>query len=158
MYIVLNIIFRGFSSIGDFSEANGGRAAAVSPPFTSPANSSALEIGRERWARAEKAAEKIICDVHPTSVSEQRRRDIIDYVQRLIGNSLGVEVIPYGSVPLKTYLPDGDIDLSAFGRENIEDLKHVVEGEEENRAGRFVIKDVQVINAEAWMDLMTWLN
>lgn len=78
--------------MGDFPESKGGRAAAVSPPFTSPANSSALEIGRERWVRAEKAAEKIICDVHPTSVSEQRRRDIIDYVQRLIGNSLGVEV------------------------------------------------------------------
>ncbi|CAA2973505.1 Hypothetical predicted protein [Olea europaea subsp. europaea] len=79
--------------MGDFPESNGGRAAAVSPPFTSPANSSALEIGRERWVRAEKAAEKIICDVQPTSVSEQRRRDIIDYVQRLIGNSLGVERI-----------------------------------------------------------------
>lgn len=56
-------------------------------------------------------------------------------------------------MPLKTYLPDGDIDLSAFGRENIEDLKHVVEGEEENRAGRFVIKDVQVINAEVSFSL-----
>lgn len=134
--------------MGDFPEANGGRAAAVSPPLTSPANSSALEIGGERWARAEKAAEKIICEVHPTAMSEQRRKEVIDYVRRLIGNSLGVEVFPYGSVPLKTYLPDGDIDLSAFGRENLEDLKHVVEGEEENKAGRFVVKDIQVINAE----------
>ncbi|KAL2484939.1 PAP/OAS1 substrate-binding domain superfamily [Abeliophyllum distichum] len=33
-------------------------------------------------------------------------------------------------------------------RANLDDLKHVVEGEEENRAARFVVKDVQVINAE----------
>ncbi|KAL2509798.1 PAP/OAS1 substrate-binding domain superfamily [Forsythia ovata] len=118
------------------------------PAFTSPANSSPLEIGRERWATAEKVAQKIICKVHPTAVSEQRRREVIDYVRGLIGNSLGAEVFPYGSVPLKTYLPDGDIDLSAFGRENLDDLTHVVEGEEENRAARFVVKDVQVINAE----------
>ncbi|KAF2287972.1 hypothetical protein GH714_003647 [Hevea brasiliensis] len=30
-------------------------------------------------------------------------------------------VFPFGSVPLKTYLPDGDIDLTAFGGMNIEE-------------------------------------
>ncbi|KAL2476283.1 Uncharacterized protein Adt_37019 [Abeliophyllum distichum] len=95
------------------------------------------------WPRTlgqdEKAAQKIIRKVHPTVVSKQRRREDIDYVQRLIGNSLDSEVFPYGSVPLKTYLSDGDINLSAFGTANLEDkftvdLKHVVEGEERNKA------------------------
>ncbi|KAL2476280.1 PAP/OAS1 substrate-binding domain superfamily [Abeliophyllum distichum] len=106
-----------------------------------------------QFAKDEKAAQKIICKVHPIVVYKQRRREDIDNVQRLIGNSLDAEVFPYGSVQLKTYLPDGDINFSAFGKENLEDkftddLKNVVEGEERNKATRFVVKGVQVINAQ----------
>ncbi|XP_022859264.1 uncharacterized protein LOC111380033 isoform X2 [Olea europaea var. sylvestris] len=62
-------------------------------------------------------------------------------------------VFPYGSVPLKTYLPDGDIDLTAFGGANVEDkfaedMKFVLEGEENNSSAEFVVKDVQLISAE----------
>lgn len=60
----------------------------------------------------------------------------------------------FGSVPLKTYLPDGDIDLSAFS--NNGDLKdtwanHVrdmLKGEEENENAEFRVKEVQYIQAE----------
>ncbi|KAL0450923.1 UNVERIFIED_CONTAM: hypothetical protein Slati_1648700 [Sesamum latifolium] len=63
------------------------------------------------------------------------------------------DVFPYGSVPLKTYLPDGDIDLTAFGVTNDEDaladdMKSVLEEEEKNRAAEFIVKDVQLIRAE----------
>lgn len=67
-----------------------------------------------------------------------------------------VQVFPYGSVPLKTYLPDGDIDLTAFGGANFEDalasdMVSVLEGEDKNRAAEFIVKDVQLIRAEVFL-------
>lgn len=63
------------------------------------------------------------------------------------------QVFSFGSVPLKTYLPDGDIDLTAFGGINVEealanDVFSVLEREDQNKAAEFVVKDVQLIRAE----------
>lgn len=63
------------------------------------------------------------------------------------------QVHSFGSVPLKTYLPDGDIDLTAFGGPcHEEDLAHqvfsVLDREEHNVGAPFMIKDVQLIRAE----------
>ena len=64
------------------------------------------------------------------------------------------QVFPYGSVPLKTYLPDGDIDLTVFsGSQHLEDVfvthvHAVLKGEENNEAARFHVKDVHRIDAE----------
>ncbi|KAI3474770.1 hypothetical protein Pfo_029996 [Paulownia fortunei] len=132
----------------------GGAAAAELKPVASQSSSFAepnpFEIGTENWATADRAAREIIRKVQPNSVSEERRREVVDYIQRLIRNCLG---IPYGSVPLKTYLPDGDIDLTTFGGANVEDtlaedMKSVLEEEEKNTAAEFVVKDVQLIRAE----------
>ncbi|XP_055812753.1 uncharacterized protein LOC129882479 isoform X2 [Solanum dulcamara] len=118
-----------------------------------PSNLNVTDIGSERWAMAEKVTQNILRRVQPTTVSEKRRKDVIDYVQRLIRGSLGCEVFPYGSVPLKTYLPDGDIDLTTFGGTNFEDalandMVSILEAEDKNRAAEFVVKDVQLIRAE----------
>lgn len=56
-------------------------------------------------------------------------------------------------MPLKTYLPDGDIDLTAFGGANAEDtladrMISILEEEERNTAAEFIVKDVQLIRAE----------
>ena len=64
-----------------------------------------------------------------------------------------LQVFPFGSVPLKTYLPDGDIDLTAFGGMNVEealanDVCAVLEREDQNMAAEFMVKDVQLIRAE----------
>ncbi|WVY92248.1 hypothetical protein V8G54_037762 [Vigna mungo] len=64
-----------------------------------------------------------------------------------------VLVFPYGSVPLKTYLPDGDIDLTALSCQNIEDglvsdVRAVLHGEEINEAAEYEVKDVRFIDAE----------
>ncbi|CAN1303327.1 hypothetical protein LINPERPRIM_LOCUS25802 [Linum perenne] len=64
-----------------------------------------------------------------------------------------LQVLPFGSVPLKTYLPDGDIDLTAFGGLNMEeslanDVQSILEMEDQNSAAEFVVKDVQLIRAE----------
>lgn len=64
-----------------------------------------------------------------------------------------LQVFPFGSVPLKTYLPDGDIDLTALGGTNVEealanDVCSVLNSEDQNGAAEFVVKDVQLIRAE----------
>ncbi|KAK4359579.1 hypothetical protein RND71_021808 [Anisodus tanguticus] len=129
--------------MGEFREANEGGEQEIL----------VSEIGAERWAQAEKVTHNILRIVQPTAVSEERRRAVIDYVQRLIRGCLRCEVFPYGSVPLKTYLPDGDIDLTAFGGTNFEDalandMVSILEAEEQNKAAEFVVKDVQSIRAE----------
>ncbi|KAJ4900189.1 PAP/OAS1 substrate-binding domain superfamily [Raphanus sativus] len=118
------------------------------PPTLSPS---------EFWNRVEDVTREIIELVHPTLVSEDRRRNVIDYMQRLIKMTLGCEVHSFGSVPLKTYLPDGDIDLTAFGGAfggpwNDDELAHKVfsllESEKQNVDAQFIIKDVKLILAE----------
>lgn len=61
----------------------------------------------------------------------------------------------FGSVPLKTYLPDGDIDLSLFQAAGpslqatwTERLAAALEAEAARKRGPYRVRDVQVINAE----------
>ncbi|KAL9236156.1 hypothetical protein vseg_010857 [Gypsophila vaccaria] len=102
---------------------------------------------------AEAAAGEIIRQVQPSVGSEETRRSVVNHVQRLFKGYLDCEVCPFGSVPLKTYLPDGDIDLTAFCNFNFEDtfaneVFSVLEAEDGNPAAKFVVKDVQYIHAE----------
>ncbi|KAJ8533151.1 hypothetical protein K7X08_016040 [Anisodus acutangulus] len=138
--------------MGEFKEANEGGSVGEQDILV-PSPLSVSEIGAERWAQAEKVTHNILRIVQPTAVSEDRRRAVIDYVQRLIRGCLGCEIFPYGSVPLKSYLPDGDIDLTAFGGTNFEDalandMVSILEAEVQNKAAEFVVKDVQLIRAE----------
>lgn len=62
-----------------------------------------------------------------------------------------MQVFPFGSVPLKTYLPDGDIDLTALSPQNLEEdlaisLCKILEGEELDP--EFEVKDVQYVRAQ----------
>lgn len=64
----------------------------------------------------------------------------------------------FGSVPLRTYLPDGDIDLSVFCAQDVAQsmrdtwalkLQSVIEQEQRsNSSAPYKIGDVTVINAE----------
>ncbi|CAH8388610.1 unnamed protein product [Eruca vesicaria subsp. sativa] len=117
------------------------------PPRLSPSKEP------EFWNRMEEATREIIEHVHPTLVSEERRRDVIDYMQRFIKTRVGCEVHSFGSVPLKTYLPDGDIDLTAFGgpwsdEELAQKVFTVLKNEIQNVDAEFIIKDVKLIRAE----------
>lgn len=129
------------------------RPSSFSSLSLSASTSNQAVITAEYWQRAEEVTQGIIAKVQPTVVSEERRKAVIDYVQRVIRSNLGCEVYPFGSVPLKTYLPDGDIDLTAFGALNVEEalageVCTVLEREEKNGAAQFVVKDVQLIRAE----------
>jgi molybdopterin-guanine dinucleotide biosynthesis protein A len=59
---------------------------------------------------------------------------------------------------LKTYLPDGDIDLAAFGSacsdESLaNEVRAVLESEERRKDAEFEVKDVQYINAEVSLQI-----
>ncbi|KAM7521988.1 hypothetical protein LguiA_011890 [Lonicera macranthoides] len=121
--------------------------------FAPPPNPDPSSIRAEIWAVAEETTRDVVNCIHPTLDSEEKRKDVIDYIQRLIRGSLGCEVFPYGSVPLKTYLPDGDIDLTALSSPNVEeslarDVLAVLKEEEYNENAEFELKDTQFIDAE----------
>ncbi|KAL2317374.1 hypothetical protein Fmac_031250 [Flemingia macrophylla] len=195
------------------------RPCASSPPSPPlpPLNPDPSSVAPDAWAAAEKTTAEILRRIQPTLAADRRRREVVDYVQRLIRygarcevmfstlvisivvvgfgfvsvfflmiefclNDLGVlvrfigfvlngfddceglggefgvvcvdvTVFPYGSVPLKTYLPDGDIDLTALSSQNIEDglvsdVRAVLHGEEVNEASEYEVKDVRFIDAE----------
>ncbi|KAG0467477.1 hypothetical protein HPP92_019057 [Vanilla planifolia] len=110
-------------------------------------------IGADTWRLADQATQEIIQLIQPTLASEQRRKAIVEYVQNLMRGFFSTEVFPFGSVPLKTYLPDGDIDLTVITFLNSEDtlvteLCSVLELEGHNKDARFEVKDVQYIHAE----------
>lgn len=111
-------------------------------------------IGEVVWETAEQVAwDEVLACIHPTYDSEEKRKDVIDYVHRLIRRSIGVEVFPYGSVPLKTYLPDGDIDLTALSTPKSDDslcrdVLAVMHAEQLNANAEFEVRDTQFIDAE----------
>ncbi|XP_052211202.1 uncharacterized protein LOC127814024 isoform X2 [Diospyros lotus] len=108
----------------------------------------------DRWLKAEGRTTELISCIQPNRPSEERRNAVADYVKRLIMRCFPCEVFTFGSVPLKTYLPDGDIDLSAFSNsQNLKDtwanqVRDMLEQEEKNENAEFHVKEVQYIQAE----------
>ncbi|XP_023728880.1 uncharacterized protein LOC111876551 [Lactuca sativa] len=110
-------------------------------------------IPNEKWVAGEDPILEVLNCVYPTLDSEDKRKDVIEYMQKLFRTSLGVEVFTYGSVPLKTYLPDGDIDFTAIGAPDRgytlpRDVLHLLQAEEHNGNNEFEVKDVTYIDAE----------
>ncbi|KAK3218955.1 hypothetical protein Dsin_012925 [Dipteronia sinensis] len=123
-------------------------------------------LDRERWSQAEKRVEELIACIQPNQPSEDQRNSIESYMRSLItkcfplsGEFLLIFFIPqvlaYGSVPLQTYLPDGDIDLTAFSKNQdlkwYDILKEVLENEIEKENAEFCVKDVEIIPARVPM-------
>lgn len=111
-------------------------------------------LDSERWMKAEEKTAELIATIQPNPPSEERRNAVADYVQRLIMKCFPCQVVTFGSVPLKTYLPDGDIDLTAFSKnQNLKDtwahqVRDMLEHEEKNENAEFRVKEVQYIQAE----------
>lgn len=51
-----------------------------------------VDAGVESWRRAEEVTQGIIAKIQPNTVAEERRRAVIDYVQRLLWGYLRVKV------------------------------------------------------------------
>ncbi|XP_071699675.1 uncharacterized protein [Rutidosis leptorrhynchoides] len=111
-------------------------------------------LDSERWLKAEERTAELIDCIQPNQPSEERRNAVADYVQRLIMKCFPCQVFTFGSVPLKTYLPDGDIDLTAFSNDpNLKDswardVCNLLETEEKNENAEFHVKEIQYIQAE----------
>ncbi|KAI3731860.1 hypothetical protein L1987_63052 [Smallanthus sonchifolius] len=107
-----------------------------------------------RWLKAEERTAELIACIQPNQPSEERRNAVADYVQRLIMKCFPCQVFTFGSVPLKTYLPDGDIDLTAFSNNPAlkdswaSEVRDILETEEKNENAEFRVKEVQYIQAE----------
>ncbi|OIW02315.1 hypothetical protein TanjilG_11209 [Lupinus angustifolius] len=111
-------------------------------------------VNSERWMKAEERTAELIACIQPSPPSVERRNAVADYVQRLIMKCFPCQVFTFGSVPLKTYLPDGDIDLTAFSKnQNVKDnwahqVRDMLDSEEKNGNAEFHVKEVQYIQAE----------
>lgn len=108
----------------------------------------------ERWSIAEQRTAQLISCIQPNPLSEAKRNAVAKYVQRLVMQCISCEVFTFGSVPLKTYLPDGDIDLTAFSHSEslketwANEVRDALQNEEKNENAEFRVKDVQYIQAE----------
>lgn len=106
------------------------------------------------WEKAEERTAELICRIQPNRSSEKHRNAVASYVQDLITKCIPCQVFTFGSVPLKTYLPDGDIDLTVFSEDqNLKDswakeVRDMLEREEKNEHAEFQVKEVQYIQAE----------
>ncbi|KAJ7541692.1 hypothetical protein O6H91_10G071000 [Diphasiastrum complanatum] len=111
-------------------------------------------VDDEKWACVELRISELINRIQPTKSSEKRRRAVAEYIQRLVGKCFDCQVFTFGSVPLKTYLPDGDIDLTAFSKHQqlndtwANDVRSILEEEERRHKAEFRVKEVQYIHAE----------
>ncbi|KAE9593561.1 putative polynucleotide adenylyltransferase [Lupinus albus] len=111
-------------------------------------------LDTEQWLKAEERTAELIACIQPNQPSEERRNAVADYVQRLIARCFPCQVFTFGSVPLKTYLPDGDIDLTAFSKDqSIKDawahqVCDMLKNEEKDENAEFRVREVQYIQAE----------
>lgn len=100
--------------------------------------------------------EQLIHRIRPGPQSECRRQNIVSHLHSIVTSCFpNATAMPFGSVPLRTYLPDGDIDLSIFCPDPLKDgwapkLHARLEEEQRNAHAPFKIGDVQVINAEVF--------
>ncbi|KAJ4815396.1 PAP/OAS1 substrate-binding domain superfamily [Rhynchospora pubera] len=112
------------------------------------------ELEPDKLALAERRAAQLIARIQPDTLSDERRGAVTSYVRRLITNCISCQVCTFGSVPLKTYLPDGDIDLTALSSDNdmkeiwANKVRYALECEEKNENAEFCVKEVQYIQAE----------
>nr|GEW28478.1 polymerase, nucleotidyl transferase domain-containing protein [Tanacetum cinerariifolium] len=108
----------------------------------------------ENWVAGELAAKEVLYRVWPTVESDDKRTEVIEFLQRLLEseNNPIIKVYSYGSVPLKAYLPHGDIDLTVVGPMNkgYDLSKHVLElleGAQQKESAGFKITEINFINA-----------
>jgi len=114
----------------------------------------------ERRAVLDSNVHQLLVAIQPNAASELRRlsiaRHVIDFI-RACFPEFPTEAFVFGSVPLKTYLPDGDIDISLFCPQDSEYLKEVwatrllraLETEAATSTDPlFRVRDAQLIQAE----------
>lgn len=82
--------------MGDLPKAGAADLSSVAYSTACP-GSNPSGIRKENWVTADKTIGDVLRQVEPTSQSEERRRKVVDYIQRLIKKRLGAEVKIFGS-------------------------------------------------------------
>ncbi|XP_021737950.1 uncharacterized protein LOC110704474 [Chenopodium quinoa] len=126
--------------------------SSFSSSLSSNCDVNPLPIDVRRWEVGDRTAQQILSVIQPNAESENRRKEIIEYLQRLIEDVFEIKVFPFGSVPLKTYLPHGDIDLTVVsysntGQDLAAEICHLLENEEKRNTS-FQVKDVLCVPAQ----------
>ncbi|CAL0327467.1 unnamed protein product [Lupinus luteus] len=106
------------------------------------------ELDRDRCYELEKRTTLLLNQILPNQYSEIQRNSVVSYLQRLIMNSVSCQVFTVGSVPLKTYLPNGDIDLTIFSYN--QDLKDSLVHEVDNQIAHNHLFKCSIILIKAW--------
>ncbi|CAM0907647.1 unnamed protein product [Alopecurus aequalis] len=143
----------GYGGGGGRYPAYGGRGTVPAYGVGASVGCPAPTILPEALRAAEAAAREVVVRLRPTEAAERRRQEVIDYAKRLIGTTFGCEVLAFGSVPLKTYLPDGDVDLTILTNTPVDsdfiaDVYCLLSLEENNKDAEFEIKNIKIINAK----------
>ena len=142
-------------------------AAGASPWFPGIPPPTPLPAYAPLPASVDARCDNLIARLAPDTRSLAHRESITSYMRTLMKTALekegaAVEVFEFGSVPLRTYLPDGDIDLCLFSfgtplpeawievlREELERV--IAKGGSTSGSGSkppFVITEVTLIHAE----------
>ncbi|KAM1595305.1 hypothetical protein PS2_001568 [Malus domestica] len=131
---------------------------SYSPYFQSSSSSTKSllrTMDAEVWSSLEQRTQEILRTIQPNVESELRRRIFTNYVHGLLvchlPPELALQFYSFGSFPLKAYLPDGDIDLTALCRPNLmEGLARkicAILRSRQPQDSEFQIKDVHYIRA-----------
>lgn len=105
----------------------------------------------------EDAVIELISYIKPNTLSDRYRKDIFEYVQRIVSECYSsCTTFMYGSVLKQSYLPDCDIDIGALVNPNIvpiffDKLKQHLENESQqsknNEQSQHIINDITYVNA-----------
>eukprot|EP00850_Spirogloea_muscicola_P007260 SM000036S13304 [mRNA] locus=s36:549958:555442:+ [translate_table: standard] len=112
------------------------------------------EDGRRWLAAVNDRTSELIARIQPTRQADVRRYNIVEYVRHLTQRCFDCQVFTFGSVPLKTYLPLGDIDLTIFCQiQAVKDiwayeLKRVLDSEMRNPGALYKVTGVVLIEAK----------
>ncbi|KAM1162608.1 hypothetical protein ACFX13_001653 [Malus domestica] len=131
---------------------------SYSPYFQSSSSSTKTllrTMDAEVWSSLEQRTQEILRTIQPNVESELRRRIFTNYVHGLLvchlPPELALQFYSFGSFPLKAYLPDGDIDLTALCHPNLmEGLARkicAILRSRQPQDSEFQIKDVRYIRA-----------
>lgn len=102
-------------------------------------------------------ANEVVDSLRPTETSERNRTNTVSYMRRLLELAVGEggEVAMFGSVPLRTYLPDGDIDICLVGSNELlardgwtERVRALLEARPHGAPAELPVTEVQIIHAE----------
>ena len=145
---------------GDATTASGTVAASRGAPSRARGDGTDESASSAReWSGLETLVNELVASLRPTELSEARRRAVFEHIKHLAQECFGTAhtlVSAYGSVPLRAYLPDGDIDVCLLGDHRVIDKqqwttkfrKYIERVENEAPPHEFAVSEISVINAE----------